>query len=881
VLFCQALIKYEFNDINIHIFGFKIKSFIFTRVKKIIQILLIACLPSLSIAQLPSGGLVAWYPFCGNTNDYSGNGYNLHDSGAVLTTDRFGSPDCAYSFNGINNIMYCTPPLPTDTGNFTYSAWFILDTPGNMLIISNGNNNIDGYEMLITGPVLLSIGSDDAVIFGGINQYLPTPITLHQWHQTVLRRRAPSTFDFIIDTVLIGTFTATFNLTHTYEDFAVGMDFTNGTNAFQGKLDDIAVYNRALSDTEIRQLYHYDPVCTTVTSSACDSISMPDTLYACNEVPVTLSATLYGSDSVYSILWTPSTGLSNPAILSPTLTIATSGWYHLTVKTIIPGNLVVNGDFSAGSTGFSTSYTPEPTGSTCNGCSAVDINPHSYDASWVSMGDHTTGTGKMLIVDGALSYPVNFWCESIPVMPNTDYLFSFWMASTYPSPLASIEVKINGIVIGAFSPSGTSGIWNRYRVTWNSGTSTLADICLDDLVTASFGNDLVVDDIAFNQLCIVKDSVYIDLIAAGTTYGSHDTSACFPVTNVTLNAPGGYSSYHWSTGATSTSVTVDSGSYWVVASIGCALFIDTFHVISITPSTTSVVKDTFVCADSLITLAAPGGYSSYLWNTGSSGSSITVSSGIYSVKATGNCSFSFDTFRVAALPLPIVHLGNDTSICTGQSVTLSSPQPTGSQYLWSNGSTGASIVVSSVGSYSLTVTKNGCSGSDLINVSEIKEPLVSLGADTVLCKGSELVLSANSLNSNTLLWSTGDNEPSIKVTTSGNYWVKAANGCTSTSDTVKVDFEMCDIWLPSAFSPNNDGLNDLLRVIGHLGKYRDFAFSVYNRWGQRVFYTDDIYNGWDGKFNGVDQDLGTYFYMLNYSLEGQKHMMKGDIHLIR
>jgi gliding motility-associated-like protein len=63
--------------------------------------------------------------------------------------------------------------------------------------------------------------------------------------------------------------------------------------------------------------------------------------------------------------------------------------------------------------------------------------------------------------------------------------------------------------------------------------------------------------------------------------------------------------------------------------------------------------------------------------------------------------------------------------------------------------------------------------------------------------------------------------------------------------------------------------------------YRNFSLIIFNRFGQRVFFTEDIYQGWDGTFNGSKQDLGTYFYMINYSLNGKKSMMKGDFQLIR
>ena len=63
--------------------------------------------------------------------------------------------------------------------------------------------------------------------------------------------------------------------------------------------------------------------------------------------------------------------------------------------------------------------------------------------------------------------------------------------------------------------------------------------------------------------------------------------------------------------------------------------------------------------------------------------------------------------------------------------------------------------------------------------------------------------------------------------------------------------------------------------------FRNYKLSIYNRWGQRIFYTEDIYAGWDGKFNGVDQNIGTYFYMITYTLEGKSGMLKGDLTLVK
>ncbi len=89
-------------------------------------------------------------------------------------------------------------------------------------------------------------------------------------------------------------------------------------------------------------------------------------------------------------------------------------------------------------------------------------------------------------------------------------------------------------------------------------------------------------------------------------------------------------------------------------------------------------------------------------------------------------------------------------------------------------------------------------------------------------------------------------------------------------------------FVPTAFTPNGDGLNDKLYVIDSANKsYSDFSFSIFNRFGQRVFYTQDIHEGWNGRFNNVNQEMGTYFFEILCSVEGHKLVSKGDITLVR
>lgn len=106
--------------------------------------------------------------------------------------------------------------------------------------------------------------------------------------------------------------------------------------------------------------------------------------------------------------------------------------------------------------------------------------------------------------------------------------------------------------------------------------------------------------------------------------------------------------------------------------------------------------------------------------------------------------------------------------------------------------------------------------------------------------------------------------------------------CVDSASIIYNDIEpCCNFSYPNAFTPNNDGKNDVFRVVTY-GNDQDFALSIYNRWGQRVYYSGNQKEGWDGKINGKEADAGTYFYVLRAKcLTGQEEFKKGDFTLIR
>ncbi len=378
------------------------------------------------------------------------------------------------------------------------------------------------------------------------------------------------------------------------------------------------------------------------------------------------------------------------------------------------------------------------------------------------------------------------------------------------------------------------------------------------------------------------DTFHVNYSAVLPLNLGNDTSICVGG-SITLAPviPSG-SSLTWSTGATGPSIVVNTaGTYWANISSGGCTGADTINVTIKPIPPVHLGPDVMVCEGTAISLQSSDTYVSpaYLWSNGNTTAGISpTTSATYILHVTeGGCTGA-DTVNVLFKPIPQVKLGNDTIICLGNSIVLSSKEPANAQYYWNTGSTDSSIVVSAAGTYQLTVTTNGCTATGSINVTLGTNASIDIGPDTVLCIGESVVLSINNANA---IWSNHVQGSSIHVDYPGKYWVTVQDACGDISDTINVDFHICDIGFPSAFTPNGDGKNDNIGVEGTLKYYRNFAMSMYNRWGERVFYTEDIYGRWDGIYNGAKQDLGTYFYMIFYSFEGHKHMMKGDFQLIR
>lgn len=208
---------------------------------------------------VPTNGLVGWWPFNGNANDESGNGNHGTVNGATLTTDRDGKPNSAYSFDGKSNTISVLDNNTIDLySNYTLACWFKINdkTFEDQAFIGKGRvSGGTGYQLTMNGDFnFYQFGFNDG---NNINSGLTCPTQnsdLFSWHFL------SGTYDgniakIYLDGNLMNSVKINFTLQNSDKPLLFGNE-TNALNRFlNGKLDDIAIYNRALTDQEVKQLY--------------------------------------------------------------------------------------------------------------------------------------------------------------------------------------------------------------------------------------------------------------------------------------------------------------------------------------------------------------------------------------------------------------------------------------------------------------------------------------------------------------------------------------------------------------------------------------------------------------------------------------------------
>jgi len=605
---------------------------------------------------------------------------------------------------------------------------------------------------------------------------------------------------------------------------------------------------------------------------------------AADYIPFTFNKT-NGTDSISVSTWTtnqqnmPHPGISNVAACNTMPGITDSVQFAIDRFWDIQSPLSVTADITFSYLG-SENTTITPTGNFL----AQHWNGTSWDAQ-VGPGDAgvTLGVGTVG-----------------PVMAQNT--FSPWVISFAPIPIASFEssdttICPNSCINFTDLSTGPPTTWNWTFPGSSTPTSTdqnPLNICYATpgtytatlIVSNLNGSDTTTLDIIVSPLPTVTATAVSDTICSGNC------------TDITAN---GANTYNWMPGSLSGStvnVCPTSTTIYTVTGTslaGCSNTATVSVTVNTVPTVTAVALPPTVCLGACADLTG-GGASTYTWMPGSLlGTTVNVCPTInttYSVTGTSadGCT-NTATVSITVNPIPTVNAtAVNPLICNGTCTDLNASGA--STYDWMPGSlTGTTVNVCPTTSTTYTVTGTsalGCTGTAVTTV-QTSGPTAGVSAvSTTITLGTNTQLTAT--GGGDYLWSptiglscTTCSNPIANPIVTTEYCVQVTdtNGCTdSICITINVESPCGEVFVPSAFSPNYNGENEVLKVYGACIKTMNFV--IYDRWGEKVFESTDKTIGWDGKQNGQLKNTGVYVYYLNGELnDGTPIKMKGNITLVR
>lgn len=399
--------------------------------------------------------------------------------------------------------------------------------------------------------------------------------------------------------------------------------------------------------------------------------------------------------------------------------------------------------------------------------------------------------------------------------------------------------------------------------------------------------------------CVESDTLEVATVAAYDPELPASVHFCAG-TSVVLEAAAGADGYVWAGGPALPSVEVDeAGLQALTATVeGCTVEA-VVEVVADPVPPVDCGPDVFVCEGTEVVLNA-GVFvaDAFAW-TGPLGPSeepqlAATVSGEYAVTVTeGDCSAS-DQIAVTIQPLPLFDLGADRLACPGTSEQLVAEGLVAEADLaWGHGPTAPSIPVSESGTYTAVASWNGCFHYDAVQVA-FAEPLVlDLPSEVKKCPEDTVHFDVGlppNLFPVAYEWSTGATSPAVALFDHGDYSVVVSNACETLQAVVSVELESCacQLHVPTAFTPDNDGVNDAFRPAFNCPVDR-YVLRIYNRWGALVFATDDPAAYWYGQVpDGTADDApffagnGVYTWQieLNYFQQGEARASYHEGHLL-
>ena len=645
----------------------------------------------------------------------------------------------------------------------------------------------------------------------------------------------------------------------------------------------------------------------------------------------------------------PVVGSNSPVCLNNAINLNASGgtlysWNGPNGFTSANQNPVING----ATTAMSGVYTVTVSAAGCSSTGSVNVSVISPTASASNTGPYCPGATIQLNTNAALSYtwngPNGFTSNlqnptinsALSVMTG---VYSVTLSAGSCTATATTSVSLNPlptpvivsndpICVGAnLNLTGSGGVTYSWSGP-NGFASTQQNPSITNVTLSNNGTySLTVTDA---NGCSSTTSTLVTINAIPTPVATGG-SAC-ENGNVILTASGG-ATYSWSgpNGFTSTQQNPvinnaslnAAGQYTVIVTAGGGCSGTAFTNVTITPAPipTATVSGA-VCENGSINFNAGGG-TSYQWSGPNNFSSTLQSpnltnvsaaqNGVYTVLVTdaNGCSATATVSAVVnANPVGTILSGNVkgcSPVCANFAIS-STPSATTANWSLGDGNNAVGVTTvnhcySAVGVYTIGamfIDQNGCTGSATSTVEVVPSPTADFNfapIKPVINQDPLVTFTDASHNGNIVSWNwfftntaqstSNQQNPTFMYTEPGIYAValvvKSDIGCTDTIVKSIVVSEDYGIYVPNVFTPNGDGLNDVFQPKGFgIVKYE---LQIFDRWGERVFYTKNFEEGWDGKFQGRGGDIcaeGSFTWLINVTnVFGKAHEIKGHVTLIK
>lgn len=298
----------------------------------------------------------------------------------------------------------------------------------------------------------------------------------------------------------------------------------------------------------------------------------------------------------------------------------------------------------------------------------------------------------------------------------------------------------------------------------------------------------------------------------------------------------------------------------------------------------NIGNETTLCEKDSLELNAGSNFTSYKWQDNSTDSIfIAKEGGQYYVESSHYCGVVSDTINITEILLPKINLPDDTMFCIGSQIDIDITLEGNNQYTWQDGSNNPFYIIDKEGVYTASIKSyTNCSNEKSVIVKEVLFPYLNLPTDTIICNDNKSLILDAFCQDCLYKWHDNDTLSEYSVLESGEYIVTVYNFCDTLINATSVEMIDCNSYLdvPSAFSPNEDGINDVLYAIGK--NVENINFIIFDRWGEKIFQSTDLSIGWNGAYKGnkLESDVFMYYISASSTSDGSLLEKKGSITLV-